>query len=203
MTVFVFVRHAVTNHTGKRLSGWAPDVHLSPAGRKQAEAAAEALASLPLKAVYSSPIDRAVETARPIAARHGLRVRLRDRIGEVGYGDWTDKPLKSLVRTKLWAQVQRWPSAARFPNGESLREVQARAVGEIERMRAAHPEQAVCCVTHADVIKLITAHFLGLHLDLFQRMAIGPASITAIAIQDEGPMLLTLNQPPNGTITLR
>lgn len=193
MTVLVLVRHALTSQTGKRLSGWASDVHLSAEGERQAEGVADALSTLPVKAVYSSPIDRAVETARPIAARHGLRVRLRDDIGEVGYGDWTDKPLKTLARTKLWRQVQRWPSSVRFPNGESLPEVQARALRTIEKMHAAHPEEVVCCVSHADVIKLIAAHFLGLHIDLFQRMSIGPASITAIALQDAGPVVLSVN----------
>ncbi|HEU4480405.1 MAG TPA: histidine phosphatase family protein, partial [Actinomycetota bacterium] len=130
------VRHGVTAHTGHRLSGWMEGIHLTDEGRAQAEMTADELAETPLRAVYSSPIDRCFETAEAIAARHrGIDVTSTDRIGEVGYGAWTNRPLKSLMRTKLWTTVQRWPSAMRFPDGETLRSVQARAVDEVEELR--------------------------------------------------------------------
>lgn len=196
MTTFLFVRHGVTSHTGHRLSGWLPDIHLSEEGRAQAEAAAETLSKVPLKAIYSSPIDRTMETARAIAARHELEVKVTPAMGEVRYGRWTNRSFKTLARTKLWTTVQTFPSGARFPDGESLREVQARAVEEVERIRLEYPKKTVCCVSHADVIKLIAAHYLGMHIDLFQRIHIAPGSITAIAVDDSGPRVLALNSAP-------
>ncbi|CAN5604347.1 histidine phosphatase family protein [soil metagenome] len=200
MTIFYLVRHGVTSHTGHKLSGWLPDIHLSDHGRTQVEATADMLAEVPFKAIYSSPIDRTMETARAIAARHKLEIEVTDAIGEVRYGKWTNRSFKTLARTKMWTTVQRFPSAARFPDGETLREVQGRAVDEVERLRLRHPKKTVCCVSHADVIKLVAAHYLGMHIDLFQRIDIAPASVTAIAIGDEGPRVLALNAPPREAV---
>jgi probable phosphomutase (TIGR03848 family) len=195
MTTFFIVRHGVTSHTGRRLSGWLPGIHLTAEGAAQAEAAADRLEGVPLKAVYSSPIDRTMETARPIAERHKLEVEVRDGLGEVRYGKWTNRSFKSVRRTKLWSTVQTWPSGARFPEGEALREVQARALEELDHIREEHPRHAVCCVSHADVIRLVVAHYLGMHIDLFQRIAVGPGSITVVAVGDGGPRVLALNAP--------
>lgn len=193
MTVFFLVRHAVTEHTGHKLSGWMPNLHLTPEGRAQAEAVADRLGEVDFRAIYSSPILRTVETARAIAKKHNLEVVVRRGIGEVRYGQWTDRSLKALARTKLWTKVQRWPSAARFPDGETLREVQARALEEIERIHDEHPKHAVCCVSHGDVIRLVAAHYLGVHIDLFQRIVIGPASTTVIVVGEDGPLVVSLN----------
>lgn len=193
MTLLYLVRHGVTDHTGHRLSGWMEDVHLSEKGREQADAVAVMLAGIRFKAVYSSPIDRTVETARPIAARHDLGVRVRRNLGEVDYGTWTNRSFRSLARTKLWTTVQRYPSGARFPHGETLREVQTRAVTEMEKLVAQHPKQAICCVSHADVIRLVVAHFMGIHIDLFQRIVIGPASVSVVGLDEDGPRILSLN----------
>ncbi|MGH2747941.1 MAG: MSMEG_4193 family putative phosphomutase [Actinomycetota bacterium] len=198
MTTVFLVRHALTPETGRKLSGWTPGVHLNADGLAQADATAEYLRTVPLKAVYSSPIDRAVETARVIAAHHKLQVKVRRAIGEIEYGKWTDRSFKTLRRTKLWEVVQRWPSGARFPDGESLVEVQTRAVREIERIREEHPKDAVCCVSHADVIRLVAAHYLGMHIDLYQRIVIFPASVTTVGFGSSGPSVLALNALPMG-----
>ena len=195
MTVFYLVRHGVTSHTGHKLSGWMPDIHLTDAGRAQAEAAAESLANAPLKSIYASPIDRTAETAKIIAARHDLRVRTRKDLGEVEYGRWTNKSLKVVAQTKLWTKVQRWPAGATFPDGESFVAVQNRGVAAIEALRARHPKDHVCIVSHGDVIRLVVAHYMGVHLDLFQRIHVTPGSLTVLAITDEGPGILTLNAP--------
>ena len=200
MTIFYLVRHGVTSHTGRRLSGRMPDIHLTDAGRSEAEEAATSLASVRLKAVYSSPIDRCFATARIIAKRHGLPVRTRKDLSEVEYGSWTNKPLKSVARTKLWSSVQRWPSGTRFPNGESFVEIQTRGVAVLEDLRIRHPKDQVCIVSHGDVIRLVMAHYMGVHLDLFQRIQIGPASISVLGIGDSGPTILTLNSPPGSTL---
>ncbi len=195
MTTFFLVRHAVTPETGKRLTGWSGGIHLSEEGRRQAEGVADSLANVPFAAVYSSPIDRTKETAHAIAARHGLKIRTLRSLGEVYFGDWTGKPLRSLARTKLWGSVQRFPSGTRFPGGETLRETQARAVAELERLRTEHPKANVCIVSHGDVIRLIAAHYLGIHIDLFQRIAVFPASTTVIGVGDGGPIVIAVNVP--------
>lgn len=199
MTVFYLVRHGVTAHTGHKLTGWMPGVHLTELGRAQAEAAAESLSRVKLAAVYSSPIDRTMETAAPIARVQGLRVHRRKGLGEVEFGKWTNRTFKTLRKTKLWARVQLFPSGVRFPEGETFVEVQRRAVEELERLREAHPNEAICCVSHADVIKLIAAHYLGVHIDLFQRMDVGPASTTVIALGEHGPRVVSVNVPPSTT----
>ncbi|HEX2296634.1 MAG TPA: MSMEG_4193 family putative phosphomutase [Actinomycetota bacterium] len=196
MTTLWLVRHGVTSHTGHRLSGWLPDVHLTDEGRAQAEAAAEMLSGMNLEAVYSSPIDRTRETAAAIAARHGLPVRTRRTIGEVEYGKWTNRSFKVLARQKAWAVLHRWPSSVRFPDGETLREVQSRALDEIDKIADAHPNAMVCVVSHADVIKLVLAHHLGVHIDLFQRIVIAPASVSGLHLTADGPRVLSMNVSP-------
>jgi probable phosphoglycerate mutase len=196
VTTFFLVRHAVTSETGKRLSGWTPGVHLTEKGRAQAERTGEALAGVKFKAIYSSPLERTMETAEAIARHHKLKLRPLKTIGEVEYGGWTGRPFGQLTRTKLWKTVQRWPSEARFPNGESIREVQARAVGAIEGLGQQHPKDNVCVVSHGDVIKLIAAHYIGLHIDLFQRIVVMPGSVSVIALHDDGPRILALNNSP-------
>ena len=196
MTTLYLVRHAVTEHTGKKLSGWMEGISLTEQGREQAEAVAESLAGVPFEAIYSSPIARTLETATVIADRHDLRVKTKRDLGEVEYGGWTNRPLRSLMRTKLWTTVQRWPSSARFPDGESIREVQVRALAEVEKIAEAHPKGTVCCVSHGDVIKLIVAHHLGVHIDLYQRIVIAPASVSVVSLTERGPAILSLNSMP-------
>ena len=193
MTTLYLVRHAVTEHTGKKLSGWMEDIPLNSEGLEQAESVAERLADVKLAAVYSSPIDRTMQTARVIAARHQLSVRSNKQLGEVEYGGWTNRSLKVLARTRLWAQIQRWPSAARFPDGETLREVQVRVVDAVERIVSEHPKNKVCVVSHGDPIKLIVAHYLGVHIDLFQRIVVAPASVSVLSVSSGGPYVLALN----------
>jgi probable phosphomutase (TIGR03848 family) len=192
MRLLLLLRHAVTDHTGARLSGWTPGLHLSEEGRQQAKALAERLGPLPVDALYASPLERCQETAAAIADARGLTVETLEDVGEVRYGDWTGRTLKELAREPLWKVVQATPSAARFPGGESLYQMQARAVQTIERLRAAHPEQTVAVCSHGDVIKALVCHYLGMHLDLFQRVVVGPASLTAVAFGPV-PYLVRLN----------
>jgi probable phosphomutase (TIGR03848 family) len=193
-TTLVLLRHATTPATGKRLGGWTPGVHLDAPGIAQAEAAARRLAGIPLGAVYSSPLERTRETAAIVARTHGLRVRTERGIGEVDFGDWTDRPLSALRRLSLWRTVQQAPSRVTFPGGESLRAAQARAVEATERIAAEHPGAAVLLVSHADVIKAIVAHHLGMPLDAFQRLVIAPASTTTIVLPEgAAPAVLAVN----------
>jgi probable phosphomutase (TIGR03848 family) len=201
VATIVLVRHATTAATGKRLGGWTPGVHLDDAGRGQAEATAERLAGLPLAAVYASPLERTQETARILAKPHGLRVRTRRDLGEVDYGQWTDEPLGKLRRRRDWAVVQGTPSRMTFPGGESIRAAQARAVSATEELAAAHGDDVIVGVSHADVIKAVVAHHLAMPLDAFQRLVIAPASVTVLHLPARGhPLLLACND--TGSVTV-
>jgi len=193
MPLLLLIRHALTDATGRSLTGWTPGVHLSERGRGQAQALAQRLTPVPLAAMYSSPLERCLETAEPVAAQKRLSVTATDDLGEVRYGDWTGRSLAQLARTRLWKTVQSAPSNARFPNGESLLEVQERAAAEVGRIAAAHPRGVVGAFSHGDVIRLLLAHFAGVHLDMFQRLVISPASVTAIALGDGIPRILRVN----------
>ncbi len=192
MDLLLLFRHAVTADTGTRLSGWTPGLHLSDEGHEQARALAERLAPVAIDAVYASPLERCQETAAAVAEPRGLKVETVEDVGEVRYGTWTGRELKELAKEDLWRTVQRYPSGARFPDGESIYEMQVRAVAALERLRAGHPDQTVAVCSHADVIKAVAAHYLGLHLDLFQRLEISPAGLTAFAFTPV-PHLLRLN----------
>jgi probable phosphomutase (TIGR03848 family) len=193
VTLLLLVRHALTEATGRRLSGNAPGHHLSAAGRSQAEALAERLRPLRLAAVYSSPIERCVETAEAVAAPRGVPVHGERDLREVEYGRWTGRPLAQLARTALWKRLQQHPSGVRFPDGESLDEVQTRAARALDAIAARHPRGIVAAVTHADVIRLALAHYSGIHLDLYQRLIVSPASVTAIALGDRIPRIVRTN----------
>jgi probable phosphomutase (TIGR03848 family) len=191
--VLLLIRHAITDWVGERLAGWTPGIHLSEEGRAQAAALARLLAEAPLAAIYSSPLERTLETARPLADAHGLTVKVREGLGEARCGDWTGRTLKELQKDDLWPIVQTYPSGFRFPGGESMREIQARMVAELDAIRDAHGGQIVAAVSHADPIRTAAAYYAGLPLDLFQRLAISPASVTAFAFSRFGPHLACLN----------
>jgi probable phosphoglycerate mutase len=193
VTLVLLIRHALTDATGKRLSGRTRGIHLSDAGRDQAEALVGRLEPLSISAVYASPLERCVETARPFASARGLDVRVEQRLIEVAYGTWTGRSMGQLTRTTLWKQVQSSPSSVRFPEGESLGEVQQRAVSALNELAAAHPRGVVAAVTHADVIRLAVAHYCGVHLDLFQRFIVGTTSVSAVLLGDRIPRILRIN----------
>jgi probable phosphomutase (TIGR03848 family) len=189
----LLIRHAANDWVGERLAGWTPGVHLNDEGRNQVAALVNRLVDVPLAAIYSSPLERTVETARPLALAHDLAVHVREDLGEARFGQWTGRALKELQAEELWPVIQVYPSGARFPGGESLREVQARLVAELDTIRDNHAGQTVAVVSHSDPIKMAVAHYLGLSLDLFQRLTISPASVTAFAFTHFGPRLICLN----------
>jgi probable phosphomutase (TIGR03848 family) len=193
MTRLILIRHGHNDWADKKLAGWTPDVHLNEHGRQQAQALVERLAPIKIDAIYSSPLDRTLETAQPLAKARGLKVVKSPGLGEVRYGDWQGKSLKILARKKEWRIVQVRPSAFRFPNGESLREMQNRAVAAVEEIAAAHPKGTVALFSHGDVIKAVVAFYSGIALDNFQRIGISPASISVIDLGPFGARLGRLN----------
>lgn len=190
MAYILLIRHGQNDWVNKqRLAGWTPGVHLNEEGRSQAKDLSDRLSSLPIKAIYSSPLERCIETAAFLADPRGLEVVQSGDIGEVHYGDWQGKKIKKLVQKKSkWYAVQHFPSRFRFPGGESLAEVQKRAVAEVERLNRLHEKDLIAIVSHADVIKLILAHYLGTHIDLFQRIAVSPASVSSLVLSESGPV---------------
>jgi probable phosphoglycerate mutase len=194
MTRLLLVRHALNDYVkNRRLAGWIAGVHLSEEGRQQAREVGERLADVPLAAVFSSPLERAVETAEAIIAHHDLEIQISDDLGEVGYGEWAGRSLKELAKTDLSKRVQFHPGGVRFPGGEAIYEVQARVVSALERISAQFDERVVAVVAHADVIKLAVAYYVGLPLDLYQRLSVEPASLTVIQDGPLMPRLITLN----------
>jgi len=195
MTTLLLIRHATNDYVKSgRLAGWTPGVHLNEEGQAQARALGLRLADAPLRAIYSSPLERTQETAQAIADHHPtLSVITRQDIGEVQYGDWTGLKISELTTRKMWKVIQEYPSRAYFPNGEAMRDAQARMVDAIEAIVQAHPAQMVALVSHADLIKMATAHYMGVHLDNFQRIVISPASITTLELGHSRPFVGSVN----------
>jgi probable phosphoglycerate mutase len=187
----LLIRHATAEYKPGRLYGWTPGVHLSPHGRDEAKRLAERLEVVRLNAIYSSPLERCCETAEAIAGGRRIEIREETKLGEVQYGSWQGRTFRSLAKTPLWRTVQLVPSQARFPGGgESILELQRRGVEAIDEIRTRHRRGVVAVVSHADMIKVILAHYLGLHLDLFQRLNVDPASVSAVAFGAGFPRVL-------------
>lgn len=195
MPTILLIRHGENDYVkARRLPGRKPGIHLNKKGRAQARKVAKKLSRAPIKAVYSSPLERAMETAAPIAEALGLEVITRQGLIETNVGKWQGKKVSKLSQRKSWRKIQINPSRFRFPGGERIEESQHRFVEEIETLCAQHnPEDMFVCVSHADPIKLAVAFYLGLPLDMFQRLSVSPASITALYIGEFGSRLLMLN----------
>ena len=200
----LLVRHGTTATTGTILPGRAPGLHLAETGREQAAAAAGRIAGLDdVRAVYASPLERAQETAAPIARALGMRVRRADGLNECDFGRWTGRKLADLRRLAAWKQVQGVPSGFRFPGGESFAEMQTRICGALGELTARHRGGAIVAVSHADPIKAAVAQAVGTPLDLFQRIVISPCSITVISYGSHGPLMLAVNSTGDDLRTLR
>ena len=195
MPIILLIRHGENDYVKEgRLPGRKPGIHLNEIGRAQAKKVAKKLSRAPIKAVFSSPLERAAETAAPIAKALDLEVITRQGLIETDVGNWQGKKVKKLSQRKIWRKIQMNPSRFRFPGGERIAESQHRIVEEIESLCAQHnPEDIFVCVSHADPIKLAVAYYLGMPLDMFQRVNVSPASITALYIGEFGSRLLMLN----------
>jgi len=197
VSTVLLVRHGRTtaNNAGV-LAGWTEGVALDDAGRAQVAALGERLRSLPLTAVVTSPLQRCSETAAALLDGRDTACHVDDRVGEVRYGDWSGKELKRLVKDPLWKVVQQHPSAMTFPGegGESMRDMQARAVEAVRDWNARLGEDAVyVVVSHGDVIKAVLADALGTHLDQFQRIVVDPASVSVVSYTPVRPFVLRVN----------
>lgn len=198
MTTLLLIRHGDNDHLKKNiLYGNMPGVHLNERGLQQAQDLATALKSIPLKAIYSSPLDRALETASPLAEATGLPIQVIPQLADPELGEWTGRSLKELRRLKAWKVVQQNPSQFRFPGGESFPEVQVRIVAALEQIRAAHKKNDhIAVIFHADPIKLALAHYLGMPLDNFQRISVDTGSVSVLGIVKTEARLVALNLKP-------
>jgi probable phosphoglycerate mutase len=194
-TTVLLIRHGENEWTeSHKLAGRTPGVYLNEYGRQQAEALGKRLAEVKLQAIYASPLERTMETAGAIAQHHQqLEVKAYPGLLEVDYGEWTGEPIKKLAKTKAWPVIQSYPTGAGFPGGETMFEMQARCIQEINRLVACHPGETIAVVGHADLIKAAVAHYLGTHFDLFQRFVISTTSITVISFSAMGPRILVVN----------
>lgn len=208
MTTVLLVRHGLTAVTGTILLGWTPGVGLDERGQAQASALAQRLATVPLTAIVSSPLDRCRQTADAIAGHRPANppaaspagaappVVVDERFGECHYGDWTGQELAVLVKDPLWPVVQAHPSAVAFPGdgGEALRDTQARAVAAVREWNARlGPDATWLLCSHGDVIRTIVADALGMHLDMYHRITVDPCSLTVIRYGERRPLVRRLN----------
>ncbi len=197
MPTLLLIRHGENDYLKKnRLPGHRPGIHLNERGRQQAAELARSLSQLPIKAIYASPLERAVETAEPLAQALGLGIQIRPPLTDVDPGLWTGRSWKALHRTKQWKVIQHTPSQFQFPGGETFLQAQERIVAALIAISAAHKREMVAVVFHADPIKLAVAHYLGLPLDNFQRLTIHAGSVTVLKIGAPAARLLALNLIP-------
>jgi probable phosphomutase (TIGR03848 family) len=196
MALILLIRHGMTDVAGKQLSGWTPGIQLNSQGRNEVRSLGEELRTVPLSAVYASPLERTVETAEALAGQHGLKVITRDRVGEIQYGDWTGLWGPDVENDPAWRHWNTHRAESRCPNGESMLDVQARVVDEILAISRDHPDQIVAVVSHGDPIRSAVAYFLGVSLDMVLRIEIDPASVSAIRIEDWGVKVLCVNRRP-------
>ena len=193
MTTLYLIRHGENDFMRQhKLAGWLPGIHLNDRGRAQAEALVPLFKGVHLDALYSSPLERTMETAAPLAHARGMTIQRRSGLGETRFGRWEGKSISQLRRLKLWSRLQTTPSLVTIPEGESFRVLQTRILAELERILEAHPG-AVACFSHADPIKLALGHYLGQPLDLFHRLMIEPASISTLLFQDGRVRVQSIN----------
>jgi probable phosphomutase (TIGR03848 family) len=192
VTDVLLIRHGLCDVVGSAIAGRSVGVHLNAAGVRQARELARRLGRLPIGAVYSSPLERARETAAPLAERLGLRVELSPELEELDFGAWTGRTIDSLAGDPHWHRFNTERGTTRIPGGETMGEVVARASGGLARIAADHPDGAVAVVSHGDVIRALVAHYAGLPLDHMLRLEVSPASVSAVRLVPE-PQLLTVN----------
>jgi probable phosphoglycerate mutase len=203
LTILLLVRHGETDWIGEKLAGRLPDVHLNAQGRENAERLAAMLGPLKLAAVYSSPLERAVETAEPTARAAGKPIRRNELLQEVDFGELAGKAFTEFRETPLWKMVHREPAKVRYPGGESLVEAQARAVRAIEEIHSLFESETVALFTHSDTIRLAVAHFLKMPLAAYHSLAADPASVSVLYYGRMTVYLAGLNLPAGSPLILR
>ncbi len=193
MSTFLLIRHADTDAVGRFIAGRGPGVPLNANGRVQLGRLVQRVSALAPTALYCSPLERTRETAAPLAAALALELHMTAELNEIDFGEWTGRTFAELEPDPLWRRYNLYRSVTRIPGGEVMSEVQDRAVAFVQMLRERHENEVVALVTHGDVIRATLAYYLGLAMDMFLRVEIDPASITAIRLDDGGPHVLYVN----------
>ena len=193
MTTFFLIRHAVCRGLGQTLWGRTPGICLNDTGQIQAQCLADRFKDLSLDAIYSSPLQRALETAQVIGKGVNLEVKTSDAVNEIDFGEWTGKTFDELSGDDRWRHFNNRRSMTTIPGGESFLEVQNRIVKELEALAVEHGRAHVAIISHADVIRAAVAYFSAIPIDLIERFEISPCSVSVVAVNDDNATLLTLN----------
>lgn len=193
MTTFFLIRHGSCSGLGRTLWGRTPGICLNEKGKLQAQQLADRFRGITLQAIYSSPLERAVETAETLARQNNLEVHKDPAFNEIHFGDWTGKSFDALSSDECWRRFNSERSATRIPGGESFLEVQNRAVTALYAIHSQNNNASVAIVSHADVIKAAIGYFTITPIDLLQRIEISPCTVSVIALDHDTPRLLTIN----------
>jgi len=196
-TNFLFIRHGAHDYLGRAIAGRKAGVHLNELGQRQAEQLPQKLSLLPIDAIYSGPLERVRETAEPLCNARGIQLQIDEAFTEVRVGEWEDRPFTELANEPLWKRFNSFRSSTCATDGELMLEVQARAIRKLNELREQH--RFVVIVTHGDVVRAVMAHFLGMHLDLFFRIEIDPASLSLLELGDDFAVVRLLNAPSTGS----
>ncbi len=197
MPTLILARHGETDVIGKKLTGRITGIHLNANGRKQATLIAEALSGQTIHAIFSSPLERAAETAKPLSETCGIPVSPHSGLTEINFGAWQGKPYKQLQKLKLWEAVQNTPSRVTFPAGESFVTAQQRIVASLDEIMSVMGENDLAvCFSHCDPIRLALAYYFNMGLDDFQRLTIDPGSLSVIHRDNMKPRLGRINFSP-------
>ncbi|MGE5519962.1 MAG: histidine phosphatase family protein [Candidatus Dadabacteria bacterium] len=193
MTRFLLIRHGLTDAVGNQLTGRSPGLHLNAEGEKQVKKLSENLKGLPIAGIYSSPLERALETAEPIARQLNLQTSVSADFIEIDFGHWTNMFYEEIKQTEEFRLFNSFRSCTRIPGGELMLEAQLRIANGIQRLARVHPKQTIIIVSHADMIKAAIAYYTGIHLDLFNRIQVNPASVSILELFDETSRIQLLN----------
>ncbi len=193
MTTFFLIRHASCDGLGQTLWGRTPGICLNDTGTTQAQCLADRFKNMSFNAIYSSPLERALQTATGIAESMKLDVTTSDAANEINFGEWTGKTFDELSRDERWRHFNRRRSITMIPGGESFLDVQNRIVKELDMLALQHGDAHVAIISHADVIRAAVAYFSAIPIDLVDRFEISPCSVSAVAVNDDNATLLTLN----------
>ncbi len=193
MTTFLLIRHGLTDAVGRMMTGHEPGVHLNAIGRDQAAALPERLNNVPLAAIYASPLERARETAQPVADARGLPIQIEPRVIEVDFGGWTNQRFADLATDPHWQLYNAYRGATRPPDGEGLIDVQARTVEALLDLHERHPHDVVAVFSHADTLRAILLYFLGMPVDFVQRLDLAPARISVLQLGGGAPRIVQVN----------
>jgi len=193
VTTFLLIRHAVTDITGKILTGRLPGFHLSAAGRAQAHAVCDRHAAGGISAIYSSPLERAIETATPLADRLGLTIQTCESFNEVDYGRWSGMDFEQIQALEEWTRFNQLRGSARPPGGESILDLQHRTIPELRRLCHLHKDATITIFSHGDPIRATLLHCLGMPGDLVHRLHVAPASTSVVEMQDGEQRVMRIN----------